>query len=422
MNIKGTNYTSLWYDQKTAKVFYIDQTVLPYELVIKELKSFDDGIRAIRDMEVRGAPLIGVTAQFAMYVGLKEFFSEGREDREGGEGVKDVTVGDGSCPVPSLCIYFEELAARLMATRPTAVNLAKAIDDLRLTIDDLPFTNSGIGYKVWGIRPDKGCLKPRTPNLEPVTDIRQLLHAVLAFRQAEIDRCRMIGENGLPLIEEISIKKDGATVNIMTHCNAGWLACVDYGTALAPIYLAYDKAIKVHVWVSETRPRNQGSKLTAFELNEHGVPCTVIVDNAAGHLMQTGEVDMILVGADRITRNGDVANKIGTYMKALAAADNNIPFYVAAPSTTFDEKLESGDLIPIEEREGREILYSTWLAEDCREDVRTKGGEDVTGVIDVPVRNPGFDVTPARLVTGYITEEGIHRRTTDDRRLMKSKK
>ena len=207
-----------------------------------------------------------------------------------------------------------------------------------------------------------------------------------------MDRCRKIGMHGLPLIQSISEQKNGDAVNILTHCNAGWLATIDFGTALAPVYMAHDQEIKVHVWVDETRPLNQGSRLTAYELSQHGVPCTVITDNAGGHLMQKGEVDLCLVGADRITRNGDTANKIGTYLKALAANDNRIPFYVAAPSSTFDPEMETGEEIPIEERSGEEVKSGEeWL----------RYGETI------PVRNPVFDVTPARLITGYITEDGI---------------
>jgi methylthioribose-1-phosphate isomerase len=261
------------------------------------------------------------------------------------------------------------------------------------------------------------------------------LTRAIALRDAEILRSKAIGVHGLGLIEEEAARKGGEVVNILTHCNAGWLATIDYGTALAPVYLAHDKGINIHVWVDETRPRNQGSKLTAYELSQHGVPCTVIVDNAGGHLMQRGEVDLCIVGADRITRNGDAANKIGTYLKALAAFDNQIPFYVAAPTSTFDETMETGEEIPIEERSAEEVRCGEewvrcgeewarcgeeWLR--CGEElvrggevtVGAPGGRPSTPVYPFPgvpdgvaVRNPGFDVTPARLITAFITENGV---------------
>jgi methylthioribose-1-phosphate isomerase len=221
------------------------------------------------------------------------------------------------------------------------------------------------------------------------------------FRQEEIDACRMIGEHGFPIIHEISKKKQGAPVNILTHCNAGWLACVEWGTATAPIYLAHQQGIPVHVWVDETRPRNQGARLTAFELGQAGVPHTVIPDNTGGHLMQQGKVDLVIVGSDRTTRNGDVANKIGTYLKALAAADNHVPFYVALPTSTFDLSMEDGiNNIPIEERDANEVAY-----------IEGWNGEETVSVRLIPENSPvanyGFDITPARLVTGLITEKGI---------------
>lgn len=365
MNINGTPFTSLWHDSSTDQVFYIDQTRLPWELVIREMKTFGDGIRAIRDMEVRGAPLIGVAAAFALYVGLKE---PGKSPLPGlREG-----VGGGYSETE-----FGNLASRLLATRPTAVNLKYAIDH---TLNASRVTRHG----------------SRASHSSLVT--RHLLAAALAFREAEIARCRSIGEHGMPLIRKISEQKNGETVHILTHCNAGWLATVDYGTALAPIYLAHDQGIKVHIWVDETRPLNQGSRLTAYELSQHGVPCTVIVDNAGGLLMRQGLVDLCLVGADRITRNGDVANKIGTYLKALAAFDNQIPFYVAAPSSTIDPYMETGEEIPIEERSEEEVRSGEeWL----------RYGEDI------PVRNPAFDITPARLITAYITEVGVTNRVVN---------
>lgn len=329
MKINNTHYTSLWYEASTDRVLYIDQTKLPWELVIREMKTFEDGIRAIVDMEIRGAPLIGVAAAFAIYLG----WSSG------------ITPG--------------EMADRLIAARPTAVNLANAVEQMLLITDNVTTDN--------------------------------VLDKALVIRQQEIDRCRMIGEHGLKLIKEIADKKPGEPVNILTHCNAGWLATVDYGTALAPIYLAHDSEIPVHVWVDETRPRNQGARLTVYELSQHGVPNTLIVDNAGGHLMQQGKVDLVIVGADRITANGDVVNKIGTYLKALAAFDNQVPFYVAAPTSTFDPDTETGKEVPIEERGEDEVLFM----DGHKHGIAPEGTR---------AHNPGFDVTPARLVTGYLTE------------------
>jgi methylthioribose-1-phosphate isomerase len=384
MNIAGTPYTSIWYEAETDKVFYIDQTLLPWELVIREMKTFEDGIRAISEMEVRGAPLIGVAAAFAMYVGIRVpppsplLRKEGEED----------ALGE----------YLRSMAERLIATRPTAVNLAFAVNKMldvtrqegkraeRQEGKDLSFKNQV---------PSESC-HPRageagSGDLVAYRDISQvLLEAALEIRQAELDSSIKIGEAGLKIIQRFASRKPGMPVNILTHCNAGWLAAVDYGTALAPIYMAHDSGIPVHVWVDETRPRNQGAKLTAYELTAHGVPNTLIVDNAGGLLMQQGRVDMVIVGADRITANGDVVNKIGTYLKALAANDNRVPFYVAAPSSTFDSRTLTGKDVPIEERSPVEVL---WI--DDRARIAAPG---------TAVYNPGFDVTPARLITGYVTE------------------
>ena len=366
MKIAGTPYTSLWYDSDSDKVFYIDQTRLPWDLVIREMKTFEDGMRAIRDMEVRGAPLIGVTAVFAMYVGAKE-------------GIDVQTMAD-----------------RLVATRPTAVNLAAAVNKMANIGQEGGLGQEGKkarGQEVKGIsNKKKEISEDWVERGSPVTGHpSQFLKVALQIRESELEYSRLIGEHGLRFIREIAEKKQGEPVNILTHCNAGWLAAVDYGTALAPIYLAHDSGIPVHVWVDETRPRNQGAKLTAYELSGHGVPNTLIVDNAGGHLMQQGKVDMVIVGADRITANGDVVNKIGTYLKALAAHDNGIPFYVAAPSTTFDPATPAGADVPIEERSADEVLLI-----DNHARIAAPGTQ---------VHNPGFDVTPARLVTAYITEE-----------------
>jgi S-methyl-5-thioribose-1-phosphate isomerase len=461
MNISGTPYTSLWHEPLSDRIFYIDQTRLPWELVIREMKSFEDGVRAIKDMEVRGAPLIGVAAGFAMFLGHKGTGARGHRGGHKGTGAR------GHKGV-------EEMGEVLMATRPTAVNLRKAVeymtDDARpQTADRRPPNDDARPQTADRRPPSEG--RPQTDDRRPPTEkwpnefphytsphlnhtsphlnhtsphLNQTslyLTRALALREAEIMRSRAIGEHGLRLIEEVAERKGGAVVNILTHCNAGWLAAIDYGTALAPVYMAYDKGIKVHVWVDETRPRNQGSKLTAYELSQHGVPCTVIVDNAGGHLMQRGEVDMCIVGADRITRNGDAANKIGTYLKALAAFDNHIPFYVAAPTSTFDETMERGEEIPIEERGAEEVIgaqghkgIGAWghggmgSVGDVGVGVGVGVGVPVgatcgrpstpvhtpspvypfPGVPDgVAVRNPGFDVTPARLITAFITEDGV---------------
>jgi methylthioribose-1-phosphate isomerase len=258
-------------------------------------------------------------------------------------------------------------AQRLKATRPTAVNLSWAVDYMAEILKNYPDTDV-------------------------------MRKAAQGLCDDEAERSRSIGVHGLPLIEEISRRKGGGVVNILTHCNAGWLACVDYGTALAPVYLAHDGGIKVHVWVDETRPRNQGSRLTAWELSNHGVPCTLITDNAGGHLMQNGMVDMVIVGSDRATASGDVANKTGTYLKALAASDNGIPFYAALPVSTFDMTIDHPDQIVIEERDGDEV--------------RKLDGIDIAPE-NIPVSNYGFDVTPARLITAIITDRGVCRADKD---------
>jgi S-methyl-5-thioribose-1-phosphate isomerase len=466
MNISGTPYTSLWHEPLSDRIFYIDQTRLPWELVIREMKSFEDGVRAIKDMEVRGAPLIGVAAGFAMYLGHKGTGAQGHKGT-GAQGHRGGAQGHRGAGAEGHK-GMEEMGEVLMATRPTAVNLRKAVefmtDDARPQTDDrrppsenwpnefphytsphLNQTSPHLNHPSPHLNQTSPHLNHPSPHLNhPSPHLNQTslyLTRALALREAEIMRSRAIGEHGLRLIEEVAERKGGAVVNILTHCNAGWLAAIDYGTALAPVYMAHDKGIKVHVWVDETRPRNQGSKLTAYELSQHGVPCTVIVDNAGGHLMQRGEVDMCIVGADRITRNGDATNKIGTYLKALAAYDNHIPFYVAAPTSTFDETMETGEEIPIEERGAEEVIGAqghggtrAWghggmgSVGDVGVGVGVGVGVPVgatcgrpstpvhtpspvypfPGVPDgVAVRNPGFDVTPARLITAFITEEGV---------------
>ncbi len=353
MNIKGQHYHTIWLKENDPSVVQIiDQRHLPHHFVIEDLSSMQDCARAIRAMHVRGAPLIGVTAAYGMY-------QAARQAPESGE----------------LDAYFAEAAETLRNTRPTAVDLFHAIKRSEEAIAQADSKDARI-----------------TAALKAAEDIKQ----------ESIDFCRQIGEYGLPLIEAISKKKKkGEPVNILTHCNAGWIACIDYGTATSPIYMAHDKGIDVHVWVDETRPRNQGARLTAFELLEHGVPHTVIPDNTGGHLMQHGMVDLVIVGTDRTTRKGDVANKIGTYLKALAAHDNNVPFYVAIPSSSFDFEIADGlKEIPIEQRNPEEVRYvNGWI--------NGKLSKVLICPAESEVANYGFDVTPAKYVTGLITERGI---------------
>jgi methylthioribose-1-phosphate isomerase len=273
------------------------------------------------------------------------------------------------------------MGERLIAARPTAVNLAYAVHKMMEVLDSETV--------------DNGKEPPEDPSASGVSHhVSRFLSKALEIRSAELENCRRIGEHGLRLIQEIADRKGGEPVNILTHCNAGWLATVDYGTALAPVYLAHDRGIPVHVWVDETRPRNQGAKLTVFELTGHGIPNTLIVDNAGGLLMQQGKVDLVITGADRITANGDAVNKIGTYLKALAAFDNRVPFYVAAPTSTFDQDTPTGQDVVIEERSGDEVLF-------------IDGHPDPLAPPGTRVHNPGFDVTPFRLVTAFLTEEGV---------------
>ena len=350
MKIEGKHYHTIWLkggDSRTVQV--IDQRLLPFQFEVFDMKTVEQTFFVIREMVVRGAPLIGVTAAYGMYLALLEYQS-----------------GD-------LKSFLEEKADYLKSSRPTAVNLAFAIDQM---------------------------LKFILENQEDSDMVEKTLEQAHLFKQREIDFSDQIGEAGLKLIEEIYQKKR-TTVNILTHCNAGWLACIDWGTATAPIYKAYLKGIPVHVWVDETRPRNQGARLTAFELGEEGVPHTVIADNTGGHLMQHGMVDLVIVGSDRTTIRGDVANKIGTYLKALAANDNGVPFYVALPSSTFDPELEDGiKEIPIEKRDAGEVS-----------EIEGWDGTRIKNVRLIPEKskavNYGFDVTPARLVTGLITERGV---------------
>ncbi len=352
MNVAGKHYETIWLkdDDKTV-VQVIDQHFLPFEFRIKNLTTLEDVYTAIRDMHIRGAPLIGAAAAFGIYLALVRYDDD-----------------------MSLDEYLRSSADMLISSRPTAINLKYAVEKQMQAIAK------------YGSREEKQKIA---------------LSTALAILENEKENCRKIGEHGLPLIEQISRKKGGGPVNILTHCNAGWLACIDYGTATAPIYLAHDKGINVHVWVDETRPRNQGARLTAWEMDQHGVPFTIITDNAGGHLMQHGMVDLVIVGSDRTTANGDVANKIGTYLKALAAKESGIPFYVALPSSTIDWNISDGiNEIPIEQRNSEEIMYINGILDGKIKNMLITGE-------NFPAANFGFDVTPAKFVTGLITERGF---------------
>jgi methylthioribose-1-phosphate isomerase len=345
MRVSGKHYRTIWLKPGEPPVVQlIDQRALPHRFVIEEVATVEQMATAIKEMHVRGAPLIGAAAAYGMYLAMRA----------------------GMDP--------QEAATRLRQTRPTAVNLAWALD--------LQLTRIASGA-----------------DQEKRIRIARETAEEIADRDAE--HCRQIGLHGLKLFEEIAAKTGGKPLNVLTHCNAGWLACVDYGTATAPIYAAHDQGIPVHVWVDETRPRNQGAKLTAWELGQHGVPHTVIVDNTGGHLMQRGAVDLVITGTDRTTYTGDVANKIGTYLKALAAKDNDVPFYVALPSSTFDWKMRDGlREIPIEERGAEEVSHADGWADGRVVEVRLTPENS-------PTVNYAFDVTPRRLITGLITERGI---------------
>jgi methylthioribose-1-phosphate isomerase len=345
------NMRPIWLDQGSGNVKIIDQRKLPHALEVVDLIGVKDVVRAIRDMLVRGAPLIGATGAYGVYLAVRE-----------------------AARSPHFEAAFVNACESIRAARPTAVNLAWAVDRMTVTLSN----TADISDKLTLARQEA----------ERIAD-------------EEADNCRRIGENGLRLIETVARKKPGGPVNILTHCNAGWLACIEYGTATAPMYAAADLGIDIHVWVDETRPLNQGARLTAWELGRAGIPHTLITDNAGGHLMQHGMVDMVIVGTDRTTHTGDVANKIGTYLKALAARDNGIPFYVALPGSTFDWELTDGlEQIPIEERDPDEVAYVQGLTDGQTRSVRICPEE-------TPAANFAFDVTPARLVTGFITERGV---------------
>jgi len=345
MKVDGRHYRSIW-PVTEGHVRIIDQTRLPHDFVIADLLTVGDAAIAIRDMLVRGAPLIGATAA---------------------HGVALAMAADPSDAA------LERACETLRATRPTAVNLAWALDAMRAALVPLP----------------------------PAARATTAMERAAAICDEDVAINRQIGEHGVRLIEEIAARKPGP-VNILTHCNAGWIATVDWGTATSPIYQAVERGIDVHVWVDETRPRNQGAALTAWELAGHGVPHHLIVDNAGGHLMQHGQVDMVITGTDRTTARGDVCNKIGTYLKALAAKENGIPFYVALPSPTIDWSVEDGLAeIPIEERSADEVSFVEGRGPGAKR-TRVRVSPEAT-----PAANPAFDVTPARLVTGLITERGI---------------
>ena len=344
MKIEGKSYRTIWFENNEVKI--IDQTKLPHEFAIKKLKTVKDAINAIKTMEVRGAPLIGATAAYGLILSLIE-----KND----------------------LFFLKRSSEDLINSRPTAINLKWAVDRMMKKLSRVN---------------EKNILKIALAEASSIVE-------------EDIRFCKNIGLNGLKIIEEISNKKDKDTVNILTHCNAGWLATIDWGTATSPIYQAHQKGIKVHVWVDETRPRNQGANLTSYELNEEGISNTVITDNAGGILMQRGKVDMCIVGTDRTLSNGDVCNKIGTYLKALAAKDNNVPFYVALPSSTIDWNIKDHKQIPIEKRNSDELSHVEGVDTDNkirRIRIYTKQSKSL---------NLAFDVTPAKYVSGLITEKGI---------------
>ena len=350
MLVDGKPYQTIWYNDKDGEISVIDQRKLPFSFEIIQLKTVDDAHWAIKEMVVRGAPLIGVTAAYGIYLAIKN-----------------------SNETTSINL-LTKTAKYLKSTRPTAVNLEKVVDNITQKLIN---------------------------NIHNNNTTKMALVLAKKVELEEIYNCSKIGDYGLPIIEEIYQQKNRQTVNILTHCNAGWLASVDWGMALSPIYKACKKGIDIHVWVDETRPRNQGARLTAWELDKAGVKYTVIPDNTGGHLMQHGMVDMVIVGSDRTTKNGDVANKIGTYLKALAAHDNNVPFYVALPSSSIDFNMVDGvKNIPIEERSGDEVRVMECLVDNDIKDAELMPSH-------TNASNYGFDVTPARLITKLITEKGI---------------
>jgi len=356
MLVNNRHYITIWIDEKNPEVIKtIDQTLLPHQFKIVFLKSSNDIIDAINKMIVRGAPLIGVTAAYGIYLAALEAKNKFRS-------------------ISNFDNYIRKISERIIKTRPTAVNIKYAVSESLKAM-------------------------ARENSIEEKTAKALNYASLLSIR--EIQNCILIGEYGLKVIEKIAKAKKGNKVNILTHCNAGWLACIDYGTATAPIYLASKKGIKLHVYVEETRPRNQGASLTAWEFLQNKIPHTIITDNAGGYVMQKGMVDLVIVGSDRTTLNGDVCNKIGTYKTALAAKDNNIPFYAAVPSTSIDKSIKSGlKEINIEERSPEEVKY-----------ISGKSKHGITKILLTPEKSPaknfGFDITPSRLVTALITEKGV---------------
>ena len=349
MKIQNKEYRTIWYEENVVKI--IDQTKLPHQFIIKDLKTVKDAINAIKVMEVRGAPLIGGTAAYGMALAVQE-----NNDPD----------------------FIKKSSEELIESRPTAINLKWAVDRMMKKL-------SGI-------------------NSDQILDIA--LNEAKEICDEDEKFCENIGLNGLKIIEEI-YNKTKKKVNILTHCNAGWLATINWGTATSPIYHAHQKGIPVHVWVDETRPRNQGANLTSYELNEENIPNTIIADNTGGILMQRGDVDMCIVGTDRTLSNGDVCNKIGTYLKALAAHDNNVPFYVALPSSTIDWEIKEGKDIPIEQRNSEELSHIEGVDEN----------NEIKKILIYPKKskalNLAFDITPAKYVTGLITEKGISKASTE---------
>ncbi len=347
MNVEGKPRRTIWLADNGCDVEIIDQRALPHRFVVETLRTLEDAAAAIRDMHVRGAPLIGVTAAYGVALALREHADDARLDE--------------ACRV-------------LVGTRPTAVNLRWALDAMR------------------------GHLLPLPPAERRAAAFRR----AAAMAEEDVDLCRAMAEHGVALLRDLAARNPGRPVNVLTHCNAGWLATVDWGTATAPVYAAHEGGVPIHVFVDETRPRNQGAALTAWELGQHGVPHTLVVDNVGGHLMQHGQVDCVIVGTDRTTASGDVCNKIGTYLKALAAHANGVPFYVAAPSPSIDFAIDDGVRdIPIEERSASEVTHMSGLT------ATGEIAEIQVSPVGTPVLNYAFDVTPASLVTGLITERGV---------------
>ncbi len=363
IKVKGKHYRTIWISNENERIIQIiDQRHLPHRFVIEDLEKIDDFCKAIKDMHVRGAGLIGACAAYGMY---SSALNAQKEDFEK---------------------TLEADSKRLMDTRPTAINL------------------------VWAVQRMLGAMSREESIKKKIKAAKETAEKIA---DEDAEACKTIGRYGAQIIERIARKKGGKTVNILTHCNAGWLAFVDHGTATAPIYAAHDKGIDVHVWVDETRPRNQGARLTAWELGEHGVPHTIIPDNTGGHLMQHGMVDLVIVGSDRTTYTGDVANKIGTYQKALAAKDNGVPFFAALPSSSFDWEIQDGvKQIPIEKRDSSEV-DNVWGIESCDHEGDYEDDEEPE-IVEIRITpknsrsaNYAFDVTPARLVSGIITERGV---------------